>query len=105
MTNIAIPPASAPLDAGAPRDERDVPRSWLARAMLDTVGKTSARLGLIWISVIAFCAVFAPFIANSYPILVKMNGRYSSPMAKHFTPTDVTLLVMTFAAIVLLVFM
>ena len=66
MTNIAIPPpASGVADGGEVRDERTVPRSWLARAMLDTVGKTSARLGLIWISVIAFCAVFAPFLANS----------------------------------------
>ncbi len=106
MTNIAIPPpASGVADGGEVRDERTVPRSWLARAMLDTVGKTSARLGLIWISVIAFCAVFAPFLANSYPILVKMNGHWSSPMAQHFTPTDVTLLVVTFAAIVLFVFL
>jgi peptide/nickel transport system permease protein len=71
--------------------------------MLDTFGKTSARIGAAWIAIVAFAAIFAPLLANSYPILVKMNGRWSSPMVEHFTPADVSLLVVTFTAIVLLV--
>jgi peptide/nickel transport system permease protein len=103
MTNVTVTPQSV---IGADvRDQQVVPRSWLARAMIDTMGKTSARIGAAWISIIAFCAVFAPMLANSYPLLVKMNGKWSSPMAQHFTPADVSLLVLTFAAIVVFVFL
>src|SRR5262245_40744 len=99
MTNLAITPDSAGAETGEARNAP--PTSWLARAMLDTLGKTSARMGVAWISIVAFCAVFAPLLANSYPLLVKMKGRWSSPAAQHFTPADVTLLVLTFVAIVL----
>ncbi|HTL28326.1 MAG TPA: ABC transporter permease [Tepidisphaeraceae bacterium] len=102
MTNLAVTPRAGELDVNDAHDRRVVPRSWLARAMLDTMGKTSARIGAAWIGVIAFCAVFAPILANSYPILVKINGRWSSPMVQHFTSADVTLFVLLLAVIVLL---
>lgn len=73
-----------------------MPRPWFTQVMLDTIGRTGARLGLAWIIVIAFCAVFAPLLANSYPILIKIDGQWSSPLVKHLTPADVTLLVGVF---------
>ena len=76
-------------------------RSWLARALLDTLGRTGARLGLACIATIAFFAVFAPILANSHPIFIVMDGRISSPMVKHFTATDVTLLFGALVALVL----
>ena len=63
----------------------------------------SARLGLIWIGLIAFFAVFAPFIATSHPYLLKLDGAVSSPLLQFLTPVDVIILV-TFFTIVVLTF-
>jgi peptide/nickel transport system permease protein len=85
------------------------PRPWLAQAMFDTVGRAGARLGLVWIGIVAFLSVFAPFIASSHPYLLKTNdpllvskyGAFSSPLLRHLSGTDVTLVVSTVAAVVL----
>lgn len=63
------------------------------RTALDTFGRRGARVGLICVTVVAFCAVFAPLLANSHPFLMKMDGKWSSPMLRHATPTDAVLLV------------
>jgi peptide/nickel transport system permease protein len=92
-----------PAEAAAP------PRPWLAQVMFDTVARTGARLGLVWIGIVAFFAVFAPFIASSHPYLLKTNdpllvskyGTFSSPLLRHLTGTDVTLLVTAVAAVAL----
>ena len=67
----------------------------------DTFKNYRARAGVIWIAVLVFFAVFAPFLANSHPILMKMNGRWSSPLLVHLTQTDVTLLIAFVAAVAL----
>ena len=54
MSELAASPALQP-DADEPLQRPVVPRSWLARAMLDTFGKTSARIGLAWIGVVGIC--------------------------------------------------
>ena len=79
------------------------PRSYAARVVLDTLGRTGAKLGAAWIAVLAVLAVFAPLIASSHPIVVKMDGQWSSPMLRHLTPADVTLLAAALSAGVLLV--
>lgn len=78
------------------------PRTWLAQVMVDTFSRLAAKLGLAWIGVVAFCAVFAPLLANSYPLLLKMDGKWSSPMVEHLTPTDATLLVSAGVGVALL---
>ena len=75
------------------------PRPWLTQVMLTTIANWGAKLGAVWIGIIAFCAVFAPFLANSFPVAIKMNGRWSSPLLEHLTFADVSLLVITFASI------
>lgn len=90
----ALPP---PMPTGA----MDTPRSWLSGAMYDTVGRTGARIGLSWIILVAFCALFAPFIANSRPYLIKIDGVWSSPLLQGLTQTDVILLVFAVAAAVI----
>lgn len=94
MTNISAP--SETLDAKAQ------PRSYTARVALDTVGRPGARLGLAWIGLMTVLAVIAPLIASSHPIIMKMDGQWSSPMLKHLTAIDVTLLVAAVAGGVLL---
>src|SRR5690349_4269408 len=104
MTAIAAQPSppTEPLPAAAPALETSgAPRPWLAQAMLDTVGRTGARLGLMWVLTVAFFAVTSPFLASSHPYYLRTNdpqlvaryGRVSSPLLRHLNGTDVTLLV------------
>jgi peptide/nickel transport system permease protein len=70
-----------------------------ARVMRQTWSRLGARFGLGWVAVVAVSAVFAPFLANSHPLLMKANGVWSSPLFIHLTFIDVTLLA-GFAAVV-----
>lgn len=45
-------------------------------------------VGLAFISILSLIAIFAPFLADSRPILLKMKGDLSSPLLKGFAPTD-----------------
>src|SRR4051812_14729790 len=99
---LAMSPGDAP-----PRDAREpepivAPRSFSAQVMIDTFKSKRAKAGAIWIALLTFGAVFAPFIANSHPLLMKTDGRWSSPMLRHLTPADVILLISTFTALVLI---
>jgi len=79
------------------------PRSFAARVVLDTLGRTGAQLGAAWIILLVTLAVLAPLIASSHPIVIKIDGQWSSPMLSHFTPADVILMVAAVCAGVLLV--
>lgn len=96
----AITPTIAP-----PVNDREAgqapPRSWLARLMIQVFGQWSTRVGLAWLCVLVMTAVLAPLLANSHPILMKSQGRWSSPLMAHLTPTDVTLFVAAISAGVL----
>jgi peptide/nickel transport system permease protein len=82
---------------GAPAASgRARPRSLVQRWLLTMAGRTSARLGMIWIAVMVLAAVFAPLLANSHPLAMKVDGQWSSPMLRHLTPADV-MLMMVFA--------
>lgn len=66
----------------------------MGRLVHETFRRRGARFGFAWIAVLVFGAVFAPFLANSHPILVRWNdGHWSSPLLRHLTPTDVSILV------------
>lgn len=74
-------------------------RSFLARVVLDVCGRWGTRLGLTWIFIVTFLAAFAPLLANSHPYLMKDAEGWSSPMVKHFDPSDVVLLLSAMMAI------
>lgn len=76
-------------------------RSYLEQVLHEMLGRWGARLGLAWIGVLIVCAVFAPFIASSHPWLVSEGGELSSPVLRHLTPGDVTLLVAFVGGLVL----
>jgi peptide/nickel transport system permease protein len=61
----------------------------------------SARLGLVWIALLVFFAVFAPFIATSYPLLMKSDGHWSSPAVQSLAASDVILLAGFWMALIL----
>ena len=102
MSN-ATPAANLPLE---PETTLPVPRgpvrSFTRHVLTQAWARQGARLGLAWIIVLVFCAVFAPFLANSHPILMKQSGVISSPLLRHLTPTDVWLLVAAFTSVLLL---
>ena len=95
----AIIPVSAGSVPDPTRPASTPPRNWLAEALFSTFGRTGARIGAVWIGVIAFCAVFAPFLANSRPMLMKSNGQWSSPLIEQLTGVDVTLLAVFFVGL------
>ncbi len=66
--------------------------SYAAQILRDTFSRWGARLGLFWIGVLVFCAVFAPLLANSHPLLLSQNGQWQSPMLQFMTPNDVIIL-------------
>jgi peptide/nickel transport system permease protein len=68
-----------------------------AKILREALAQRGARWGLRWILLLAIVAVFAPFLANSHPLLVKESGAISSPALRFLTATDATLLVLFFA--------
>jgi peptide/nickel transport system permease protein len=95
---ITLPPAP---DQQAPSLEYSTSKSYGRMVFEDTFKSHRALAGIAWVAVLVFMAVFAPFLANSHPLLMKMSGRWSSPMLEHLTQTDVALLVTFLAAVAL----
>ncbi len=76
--------------------------SFAAGLARDTFRRTGARVGASWIVVLLVSAVFAPFLANSHPLLIAtIDGQWSSPLLKHLTVADVSILVGAVTAVVL----
>src|SRR5260370_2471320 len=84
-----------------PLDMLPPSRGIVRQAWVDTISRPSARIGLTWLGLLAFFAAFAPFIANSHPILLKTDGHWSSPLLRHLTSADFLLLTATTTIIVL----
>lgn len=104
MSESALPIAQRPRgsDGGVPsvRPERPAaPRTPAQRVLADLVKDWGARVGLAWIVVIAFLGIFAPLLANSFPLLVKVDGKVSSPLIRNLNWADVTLLAGTLFAV------
>jgi peptide/nickel transport system permease protein len=88
----------------APAEELPrVSRSLARQALVDTFSRRTARVGLAWLALLAFFAVFSPFIASSHPLLLKMGGGWSSPLLRHLTPADALFLIGTLVALLLAV--
>jgi len=78
------------------------PRTFAQRVLGSAMKRWGARLGVAWIGVLAVFAVFAPFIANSHPYLMKTaGGEVTSPLLIHLEPADVILLGVSFTALLL----
>jgi len=76
--------------------------SGYAKSVLkNTFSQISARIGFYWIAAVAFLAIFAPFIANSHPYLMKTTDGISSPLLQHLIPADVIIIVIFMTVIVL----
>lgn len=75
------------------------PVSFATQVARRTFARLGARIGIGWIGVVALCAVFAPFLANSHPLIMTVDGETSSPLLAHLTWIDVALLGAFFACL------
>jgi peptide/nickel transport system permease protein len=102
-TSMAGPPEVLPTSRQEP-PEVPVGESLARQVTRDVVHRMTARLGLVWIGVLGLFAVFAPFLCNTHPLLMKSKGHWSSPVLHNLTPADVILQVAFWSAVVLLCF-
>jgi len=84
-----------------PTQPQPASRSMAQRVIRRTFSGWGARLGIAWIGIVSFCAIFAPFIASSFPYLAKIDGHWSSPLLEHLTPADVILVIAALIALAL----
>lgn len=98
--------SSLPLQQPVPPPDLPVglapPQTLAAQVWHQTFSRLTARLGSIWVLVIATCAVLAPILANSMPWLVKIGGHWGSPALEYFTAADVVMLVAGIAGVTML---
>ena len=74
---------------------------FLRRVLKQTFSGWGARIGLIWVGLLTIGAVFAPFLANSMPLLVSLNGEVSAPVLRYLSVEDIVVLIAFFVLIVL----
>ena len=92
-------------EVAAPVPDLRPRRSYIAGVVNDTLKRLGAKFGVAWLLFIAFCAVFAPLIANTHPIVMKTrSGEVTSPLAEHLTSADVILMILTVVIVPVLFF-
>ncbi len=84
------------------QSERAANRSYAAQVLREAFTQWGARFGLFWIAILAVVAVFAPFLANSHPLLLSEGSVVSSPMLRYLTVGDVVMLAVFFTVVVLM---
>ena len=78
-------------------------RSFAARVLKSTFVRLGARVGALWIGLLILVAAFAPFLANTHPLLMRADGRLRSPTLEHLTTADVVLMCVFVAGVALLI--
>lgn len=53
-----------------------------------TLAGVGVKLSFAWVAVLVFCAVFAPFLANSMPLLISRDGVVSAPVLHYLSVED-----------------
>ncbi|MBV8781735.1 MAG: ABC transporter permease, partial [Phycisphaerae bacterium] len=74
-------------------------RSFWRQVGHDLIRAGGAQAGLGWISILVFAALFAPLLADTQPLLMKMDGHWSVPFLKYLSPTDWELFVVADAIV------
>jgi peptide/nickel transport system permease protein len=73
--------------------------SFAARIWRKTLDGVGVKVGLAWVTLLVFAAVFAPFLANSMPLLMSKGGIISAPVLQYLSVEDVGILVTFFIAL------
>ena len=63
--------------------------------------RMGVKLGFAWVGLLVFMGVFAPFLANSMPLLMSKGGVISAPVLAYLTIEDVFVLAVFALALVL----
>lgn len=71
------------------------------RLLRKTLAGPGVKFALVWIGTLVFCAVFAPFLANSMPLMMSKAGQVSFPVLAYLSTEDLAVLAAFFTAIVL----
>jgi len=74
---------------------------FLRRVLKQTFSGWGAKIGLAWIAILVFAAVFSPFIANSMPLLVSLKGQLSSPVLQYLSVEDIVVIIGFFILLVM----
>ncbi|MEQ1622744.1 MAG: ABC transporter permease [Methylococcales bacterium] len=74
--------------------------SFAARIWRKTLDGVGVKFGFAWIALLVFAAVFAPFLANSMPLLMSKDGVISAPVLKYLSVEDVWVLANFFLALI-----
>lgn len=75
--------------------------SFAHRIWQRTLQGHGVKFALLWVGILVFCAVFAPFLANSMPLVMSKDGVVSMPILHYLTPEDVVILVAFLTALVI----
>ena len=73
--------------------------SYVARVWRKTRNGVGVEIGLVWIALLVFAAVFAPFLANSMPLLMSKDGIISAPVLHYLSIEDAWVLASFFIAL------
>jgi peptide/nickel transport system permease protein len=93
-------PGAAPFTVPPFDPDAAITASFWGRVMRDTLRNTGACIGLAWIALLIVVAVLAPLLANTEPLIVKVDGKISWPMLRYLTPTDVILFILAAAVLI-----
>jgi len=74
--------------------------SYSSRIWRKTLNGVGVKLGLGWIGLLVFAAVFAPFLANSMPLLMSKNGAITAPVLRYLSIEDAWILLSFIVAVV-----
>ncbi len=74
---------------------------FLRRVLTHTFSGWGAKIGLAWVGILLIAAVFAPFLANSMPLLLSLNGKISAPVLKYLSVEDIVVVVAFFTLLLL----
>ena len=76
-------------------------QSFGRRILRSALSGWGVKIGLLWVGLLVIAAVFAPFLANSMPIIMSRAGEVSMPVLNYLTGEDVAVLAAFFVALLL----
>lgn len=71
------------------------------RLLRKTLAGPGVKFALFWIGILILCAVFAPFLANSMPLMMSKSGHISFPVLTYLSTEDLAVLAAFFMVLVL----
>lgn len=73
--------------------EQTSSQSFMRRTIREVFSHWGARIGLGWILLLVFVAIFAPFLANTMPLLMSREGVISAPVLDYLSTEDMVVLI------------